>query len=97
MRATDEVEDWAPGLEDLARRIAPRFVRAEPRRRVLAYLPGLLAPLERKNEPAGGTAATCPEGQGTLAGAAGRGTRGASGAACRHAGGEPGRHPARTS
>jgi SRSO17 transposase len=49
MRATDVVEDWALGLEDLARRIAPRFVRAEPRRRALAYLRGLLAPLERKN------------------------------------------------
>jgi len=33
----------------LAGRIAPRFVRAEPRRRALAYLRGLLAPLERKN------------------------------------------------
>jgi SRSO17 transposase len=30
-------------------RIAPRFCRVEPRRRALAYLRGLLAPVERKN------------------------------------------------
>ncbi len=42
-------ESWAQGLEELAQRIAPRFSRAEPRRRALAYLRGLLAPLERKN------------------------------------------------
>ena len=42
-------ESWAQGLEELAHRIAPRFGRAEPRRRALAYLRGLLAPLERKN------------------------------------------------
>ncbi len=30
-------------------RIAPRFARSEPRARVLAYLSGLLAPVERKN------------------------------------------------
>lgn len=30
-------------------RLAPRFVRAEPRRRSLAYLRGLLSPLERRN------------------------------------------------
>jgi SRSO17 transposase len=33
----------------LVGRIAPRFSRAEPRRRALAYLRGLLSPLERKN------------------------------------------------
>ncbi len=49
MPAMDGVEDWALGLEELAGRIAPRFIRAEPRRRALAYLRGLLAPLERKN------------------------------------------------
>jgi len=42
-------ESWAQGLEEVAQRIAPRFSRAEPRRRALAYLRGLLAPLERKN------------------------------------------------
>src|SRR3712207_3708071 len=36
--------NWKPW-----RRIAPRLARAEPRRRALAYLRGLLAPLERKN------------------------------------------------
>ncbi|HEY1243559.1 MAG TPA: IS701 family transposase [Hyphomicrobiaceae bacterium] len=30
-------------------RVAPRFARAEPRRRALAYLRGLLSPVERKN------------------------------------------------
>src|SRR5437764_2228251 len=30
-------------------RIAPRFRRAEPRRRALAYLRGLTSPVERKN------------------------------------------------
>jgi SRSO17 transposase len=49
MLATGGVENWALGLEELARRVAPRFVRTEPRRRALAYLRGLLAPLERKN------------------------------------------------
>src|SRR5688572_23501883 len=44
-----EVRDWAAGLEDVHRRIAGAFVRAEPRARVLAYLRGLLAQLERKN------------------------------------------------
>lgn len=40
---------WAAGLEHLHARIAPRFRRAEPRRRALAYLRCLLGPLERKN------------------------------------------------
>ena len=45
----EDVTDWATGLESLHARIAPRFVRPEPRRRVLAYLRGLLSPVERKN------------------------------------------------
>jgi SRSO17 transposase len=49
MPTIEGAESWAQGLEELARRIAPRFSRAEPRRRALAYLRGLLAPLERKN------------------------------------------------
>src|SRR5215217_2172852 len=49
MPTIEGAERWAQGLEGLARRIAPRFARAEPRRRALAYLRGLLAPLERKN------------------------------------------------
>jgi SRSO17 transposase len=44
-----EVADWAAGLEEVHRRIAGSFVRAEPRARVLAYLRGLLGQLERKN------------------------------------------------
>src|SRR5918995_4250303 len=49
MTAIGTVEGWARDLEALAARIAPRFCRAEPRRRALAYLRGLLLPLERKN------------------------------------------------
>ena len=44
-----EVPAWAAGLEALHARIAGRFARAEPRRRVLAYLRGLLAGVGRKN------------------------------------------------
>jgi SRSO17 transposase len=44
-----EVRDWAAGLEEVHRRIAGVFARAEPRARVLAYLCGLLGQLERKN------------------------------------------------
>jgi SRSO17 transposase len=44
-----EVRDWATGLEEVHRRIAGAFVRAEPRARVLAYLRGLLGQSERKN------------------------------------------------
>jgi SRSO17 transposase len=49
--ATDieEVLAWAAGLEALHARIAPRFARTEPRRRVLAYLRGLLGNVGRKN------------------------------------------------
>src|ERR671917_503217 len=49
MTAIGTVEGWARDLEAPAARIAPRFSRAEPRRRALAYLRGLLSPLERKN------------------------------------------------
>ncbi len=40
---------WASGLDGVVDRIAPRFGRAEPRRRAAAYLHGLLALVERKN------------------------------------------------
>src|ERR1051325_9297460 len=40
---------WAEGLDAVHARVAPRFARAEPRRRALAYLRGLLSPIERKN------------------------------------------------
>jgi SRSO17 transposase len=36
-------------MADLERRLAPYFERAEPRRRTMAYLRGLLSPAERKN------------------------------------------------
>ena len=45
----EEVQAWAVGLDALHARIAPRFARAEPRRRVLAYLRGLLGNVGRKN------------------------------------------------
>jgi SRSO17 transposase len=45
----EEVQAWAAGLEALHARIADRFARAEPRRRVLAYLRGLLGNVGRKN------------------------------------------------
>jgi SRSO17 transposase len=44
-----EVVQWAQALTDLHTRIAPRFARAEPRRRALAYLQGIMSSLERKN------------------------------------------------
>src|SRR5712692_11395662 len=44
-----EVSAWAAGLEAMHQRIADRFARAEPRRQALAYLQGLLSPIERKN------------------------------------------------
>jgi SRSO17 transposase len=49
MAAMDEAVDWARGLDEVVERIAPRFCRIEPRRRVRSYLQGLLAPIERKN------------------------------------------------
>lgn len=44
-----EVALWADGIEGVHECIAGRFRRPEPRRRVLAYLRGLLSPVERKN------------------------------------------------
>ena len=49
MTGEDETAGWAEELESLGARIAPCFGRKEPRRRAMAYLRGLLAPLERKN------------------------------------------------
>jgi SRSO17 transposase len=45
----EEVGAWAAGLVALHARITGRFARAEPRRRVLAYLRGLLGNVGRKN------------------------------------------------
>jgi SRSO17 transposase len=47
--AIEEVQGWAAGLGELHARIAGRFARAEPRRRVLAYLRGLVGNVGRKN------------------------------------------------
>jgi SRSO17 transposase len=45
----DEVAAWAAGLEAMHARIAERFGRPEPQQRALAYLKGLLSPIERKH------------------------------------------------
>jgi SRSO17 transposase len=50
MEITEEaVQEWAQELTEVHARIAARFVRAEPRRRALAYVRGLLSGVERKN------------------------------------------------
>ncbi len=49
MRFVSDAVGWVAALDELAARIASRFGRVEPRRRVLSYLRGLLAPIERKN------------------------------------------------
>src|SRR5918911_2101165 len=43
------VPGGAAYLNDIERRLAPYFERAEPRQRAMAYLRGLLSPAERKN------------------------------------------------
>lgn len=47
--AVEEAERWAQGLEAVAERIRGRFPRSEPRERAMAYLRGLISPVERKN------------------------------------------------
>jgi SRSO17 transposase len=47
--STTDVAGWAAELEAVHARIAPRFERAEPRQRALAYLKGLLSQADRKN------------------------------------------------
>jgi SRSO17 transposase len=49
MAACEDVAGWAAELERLGVRMGSRFRRVEPRRRAVAYLRGLLAPVERKN------------------------------------------------
>ena len=49
MVTQSDVQGWADYLDGVVARIAPRFGRAEPRRRARAYMHGLLAPVERKN------------------------------------------------
>ena len=45
----EEVAGWAAGLDAVHERVGRHVRRPEPRRRVKAYLQGLLAPVERKN------------------------------------------------
>lgn len=49
----DQDRSVVPGgaayLNDIERRLAPYFERAEPRQRAMAYVRGLLSPAERKN------------------------------------------------
>ena len=47
MAGFEDAVAWAAELDRLGARIARRFGRFEPRRRALAYLRGLLAPVER--------------------------------------------------
>ena len=47
--AVEEAQAWANGLHHIADRIRQHFPRSEPRHRALAYLKGLLSPVERKN------------------------------------------------
>ena len=49
MTDVNEAKGWARALDELMGRLGPRFGRVEPRRRALAYLRGLLAPVECKN------------------------------------------------
>lgn len=45
----DTVRAWSLELTEVERRIGPRFARWDARRRMGAYLRGLLSPVERKN------------------------------------------------
>src|SRR4051794_18469790 len=45
----EEAQAWAEGLLEIADRIGSHFPRSEPRQRALAYLKGLISPIERKN------------------------------------------------
>ena len=47
--AVAEVARWADGIKGMHQCMAGRFRRPEPRRRALAYVRGLLSPVERKN------------------------------------------------
>jgi len=47
--AEADLHTWAAELDVIGAKLAPRFERAEPRQRVLAYLTGLLSNAERKN------------------------------------------------
>jgi SRSO17 transposase len=47
--AATAVQGGTAYLADMERRLSPHFERAEPRQRAMAYLRGLLSPVERKN------------------------------------------------
>ena len=44
-----DLHTWAAELDVVAAGLGPRFERAEPRQRAIAYLTGLLSTAERKN------------------------------------------------
>jgi type II secretory pathway component PulM len=44
-----QAQQWASRLAPLAVRLGQHFSRAEPRRRAMAYIQGLVSPIERKN------------------------------------------------
>jgi hypothetical protein len=44
-----QVRRWAAEVDAVTERMAPRFTRAEPRRRGVGYIRGLLSATERKN------------------------------------------------
>jgi len=48
-RQLDPLPEWSEPLQDVARRIGPRFVRPQTRQIALDYIQGLLSPVERKN------------------------------------------------
>jgi hypothetical protein len=52
--ASVDPDRWRLMFEDLIGRVACRFTRVEPRRRVRALLEGLLAELPRVRDPAPG-------------------------------------------
>jgi SRSO17 transposase len=45
----EELRSWADRLEEVQKRLAPYFERAEPRQRAMAYIRGLISVTERKN------------------------------------------------
>ena len=63
------MHSWASELDAVAALLAPRFERAEPRQRVVAYLTGLLSTVERKNgwHLGEGAGAATPDGMQRLA------------------------------
>src|SRR2546430_4490821 len=70
-----DVEGWRHEFDELMLRVGTRFARVEPRRRMVAFVRGLLAGLPRGNcwsiaEPAGGAG---PRGMQRLLSAAGWG------------------------